>query len=40
MSIFTVKKFKGCELAYELAKCGYNYDSSAVRQIFYFTNIF
>ncbi|XP_012059416.1 PREDICTED: general odorant-binding protein 72-like [Atta cephalotes] len=25
-----VKKFKGCELAYELAKCGYDYDSSAI----------
>ncbi|KYN20312.1 hypothetical protein ALC57_07216, partial [Trachymyrmex cornetzi] len=34
-----VKKFKGCELAYELAKCGYDYGAS-VRQIFNFTNIF
>lgn len=36
-SIFAVKKFKGCELAYELAKCSYD---PSVRQIFNFTNIF
>ncbi|XP_018362331.1 PREDICTED: uncharacterized protein LOC108760728 [Trachymyrmex cornetzi] len=24
-----VKKFKGCELAYELAKCGYDYGASS-----------
>ncbi|XP_011056724.1 PREDICTED: uncharacterized protein LOC105147428 [Acromyrmex echinatior] len=25
-----VKKFKGCELAYELVKCGYDYGSSSL----------